>query len=183
MEENVQIENEIENKRKLPEEVKNKIRVNFFVNIICSIVLMLLMLLINTLFRVIDVNKFIIYVKSLSIIEILATVFILEIAYRKDNTKIMFYGLELLVFSIITMYIPYIYTNFGFSIRSIVVFSPLYYIVYYIFKSLLYGKKAKKEYLNSLSDVKEILQEEEDGYLDEDSAKLLKKKKEQESKK
>ena len=86
----------------------------------------------------------------------------------------MFYGIELLAFSIIIMYIPYVYMHMPEMTRKIFMLTPIYFAIYYVAKSIIINRKITKEYLDGLSDVKEIVKDDEKGYLDEESTKIIK---------
>lgn len=173
-EKEILMEEEIENKRKLSQEAKDKMNEIIFLNFNISIILMLIMIAINIAFLNIMPNKFIMIIKSFSIFSILVTITMFESAYRKESISKMFYGIELLAFSIIIMYIPYVYMHMPEMTRKIFMLIPIYFAIYYVAKSIIINRKITKEYLDGLSDVKEIVKDDEEGYLDEDSTKIIK---------
>lgn len=175
MEKEIQIEKELENKRKLSKEVKDDINKKVFINLDFSILYMMLMISINILYLNIDLPEFITGVKLFSVLSIVVTVAVFEAAYRKENIEIMFYGIELLIFSIIVMYIPYIYIYLEDKIRQIFMLTPVFFAIYYVAKSIFITLKLSIDYRNNISDVKEIVKDEENSsYLDEESTKIIK---------
>lgn len=53
--------------------------------------------------------------------------------------------------------------------------TPVFFAIYYVAKSIFMNIKISREYLNNLSDVKEIVKDDENSsYLDEESTKLIK---------
>ena len=175
MEKEIQIEKELENKRKLSKEVKDDINKKVFTNLDFSILYMMLMISINILYLNIDLPEFITGVKLFSVLSIVVTVAVFEAAYRKENIEIMFYGIELLIFSIIVMYIPYIYIYLEDKIRQIFILTPFFFAIYYVEKSIFITLKLSIDYRNNISDVKEIVKDEEkSSYLDEESTKIIK---------
>lgn len=60
---------------------------------------------------------------------------------------------------------------------------PVYYGVYYSIKNYIIYKKEVFKYQNNLSDVKELVKNDDEGYLEEDSTKILKEIKQLEQKK
>ncbi len=175
MEKEIQIEKELENKRKLSKEVKDDINKKVFTNLDFSILYMMLMISINILYLNIDLPEFITGVKLFSVLSIVVTVAVFEAAYRKENIEIMFYGIELLIFSIIVMYIPYIYIYLEDKIRQIFMLTPVFFAIYYVEKSIFITLKLSIDYRNNISDVKEIVKDEEkSSYLDEESTKIIK---------
>ena len=175
MEKEIQIEKELENKRKLSKEVKDYINKKVFTNLAFSILYMMLMIAINILYLNIDLSEFITGVKLFSVLSIVVTIAVFEFAYRKESVEIMFYAIELLAFSIIVMYIPYIYIYLEDKIRQIFMLTPVFFAIYYVAKSIFITIKFSLNYKNNISDVKEIVKDEEDSsYLDEESTKIIK---------
>jgi prepilin signal peptidase PulO-like enzyme (type II secretory pathway) len=174
-EEEVQIEKEIEDRRKLTDEAKQNIKNKIFKNLILSVIYMLVIIAINVVFLKISTNIFSITAKVASVVSMVITVILFEIAYRKENLEMALYAIELMVISIIIMYIPYAYIHMGENIRKALMLSPAYIFVYYVIKNIVTNIKLRKDYLNSLSDIKEIVKDDENtSYLDEDSKKIIK---------
>lgn len=171
----VLMEKELENKRKLTKEVKENMNKMIFINLNIAILFMLIMIGINIAYLNVSSEKFILFIKLFSILSVFSSVLTFEIAYRKESVSKMFYGIELLVFSIIIMYIPYVYLHMPQMVKQILMLAPLYFSIYYVAKSIFINRKVTREYINNLSDVKEIVKDEEnDSYLDEESTKIIK---------
>ena len=177
MEKAILMQLEIEEKRKLPIEVKEKIDTSVFHNFIMAIIVMLYLCSINLLFYFVSETEFISYIKILALGIIMVTVITFEIAYRRDSSKICIIGIELLVCSIISLYIPYIYLHSSIITRTITMCVPIGFAIYYVAKAIIIYIKDEYQYRNNLSDVKEIIKDEKfDSYLDEDSKKTIKEK-------
>ena len=173
----VLMEKELENKRKLTKEVKENMNKMIFINLNIAILFMLIMIGINIAYLNVSSEKFILFIKLFSILSVFSSVLTFEIAYRKESVSKMFYGIELLVLSIIIMYIPYVYLHMPQMVKQILMLAPLYFSIYYVAKSIFINRKVTREYINNLSDVKEIVKDEEnDSYLDEESTKIIKEK-------
>lgn len=171
----VLMEKELENKRKLTKEVKENMNKMIFINLNIAIAFMLIMIGINIAYLNVSSEKFILFIKLFSILSVFSSVLTFEIAYRKESVSKMFYGIELLVFSIIIMYIPYVYLHMPQMVKQILMLAPLYFSIYYVAKSIFINRKVTRDYINNLSDVKEIVKDEEnDSYLDEESTKIIK---------
>ena len=174
MEKEKLMEKEIEEKRKITDEVKKKIDSEVFYNFLLAVVIMIYMFFINFGFLNLKIEAFKIYIKILTLILASLTIFFFEFSYRKDNLKYTLTGIELLVCATIVVYIPYIYMRTNKVIKQLVMLVPLYYGVYYSIKNYIIYKREVFKYQNNLSDVKEIVKNEEESYLEEDSKKLLK---------
>ena len=92
-----------------------------------------------------------------SIVLLIFTLAIFEIAYKKDNNSIAICGIEMLAISIFTLFSPYIFFKFSneviYSIMAIIA-------VYYIVKILRIYQLEKKKYLLELSDITYIVKKE-----------------------
>ena len=167
----------IAKKRELPTEVKNAINSKIFKNIIMAIIFVNILIVINVMYTSSIETAFVSVTKGIGFATILGVVIIFEAAYRKDDSELIANGIEAIVLSVFIMYIPYVYLLVNSETRMWLMLMPVCFVIYYIFKCIIIKSRIKREYLNSLSDVKEILQEEETGYLEEDSKKILKERK------
>ena len=171
----------IKDRKALPIELKEKMKDDIFFNCLVFIVILIITLIINVSFKKLSIRDFEKYIDIVQIICGFGSVAGLEIAYRKDSGKMGIYGIELLIFSISVLFVPYMYivkSNINFMRNVILVF-----LVYYLAKSigtLLY--KRNKYLKENMSDIKELVKEEKEGYIDEESTKTLKEQKLKEEK-
>lgn len=151
---------EITKKRKMTKEVKEKINQRIFCNCLVAIGIMLYICAIDVVYIYAKQEVVTIALKVFAMIFIAVTVGTFELAYRKDNGKMAVVGIELLIFSVIILYIPKIYVNVDQLLCQILLLTPLFCSIYYIAKSMMIYLKTEKEYQNNLSDVKEIVKDE-----------------------
>ena len=112
---------------------------------------------------------------------IIITVIDIELAYRKDSKKLWLIGVELLACGILSLYIPYIYIHTTAYLRNCVMVLPAVLLIYYAFKSLIIFKQNQFKHRNNLSDVRDLLNDDErKSYLDEKSTKTYRAKMEEE---
>ena len=155
------IEKEINEKTKLPNEVKEKIKKEVFTNIAVAsvIILYLIFIILGSVgsvknVRAIDLNIF-------SIIFLGMTIFLFEVAYRKDDGKLAIYGIESLIVAIFTLFLPYIIFELNKTDKKYYLMASIYIASYYILKSIVIAIKTKNKYMNSnISDIKEIVKKE-----------------------
>ena len=172
---------EIEEKRKLPQDVKEKIKTNIFHSLVAAVIILAYLAAINVLYYTFEQNVFEYYMKYFALGIIVVTVFDLELAYRKDSKKLWVIGVELLACGILSLYIPYIYIHTTTYLRNFVMILPAVLLIYYAFKSMMIFKQNQFKHRNNLSDVKELLSNDErKSYLDEKSTKSYKAKLEEE---
>lgn len=177
------MQKEIENKRKLPKELKESINKSIFHNLIIAIIIMVYLCTINVLFYILDSDNFEQKMKFFALGIIIITVGFFEIAYRRESKRVCIIGIELLICSIISLYIPYIYLHTNEVLRKITMILPVFLAIYYVFKAILIYKGREIKYQSNLSDVKEILKEtEKQSYLEEESTKTFRENKKIEEK-
>ena len=177
------MQEEIENKRKLPKEVKEKINTHILRSLIAAIVIMAYFCVVNIAYKKLSGLLFEQAMKYIGLLMVLITIITFEFAYRKPEWKLTFIGIELLSCSILSIYIPYIYLHTSSSIKIAVLLLPVVLILYYIVKSFLIFKKQQYDYQSNLSDVKELLKNNEKvSYLEEKSKKSYREKIKQEEK-
>lgn len=182
------IEEEINEKRKMPKEVKESLRKEIFTNIIiCTcLVAYFLFLFLGSVdktkaVRVIDLKIF-------SIIYLAASIILFEMAYKKDNGKIAIHGIEILLVAIMTLFLPYIIFELDSKYQKIYYFVGEYIAVYYVIKCICIAIIRKRKYSKDVSDIKEIIKKEKRIIKDEDEKiiekpKSVAKSKNEESKK
>lgn len=167
------MQKEIENKRKLPEEIKKDIKKKILHNLILALIIILYLDAVNILFNKLENNMFEKIMKFVALGIDVITVILFEIAYRRKSKRIFIVGIELLICSIFSLYVPYIYlfTN----LKNVITICLEIIIIYYIIKAFIIFKGRQFEYQNNLSDVKEILKDsEKESYLEEESTKVFK---------
>lgn len=160
MEKSIKMVEELTEKRKLTSKVKTTLNKEIFINIIVAILIVTYYMILNIIYLNTDSNLANNITKIFSLVAIAITVFVFEFAYRKDSLKIMIFGIELFVCSVIILCIPKIYKQL-YNIKKIIfLFFPLFCVIYYFLKSWLIYKKIKFNYQNNLSDVREIMKED-----------------------
>lgn len=152
-----QLEKQIVNKKKLPQEEENKINKKIFENMIIADVLMAFFYLISLGSLNIETQIFITDLKVFSIGLIILTVILFEISYKKENGNLCIHGIECLVIAIFVLFSTYLYTVY---IKEFYMYVSIFaYIsgIYYAIKSIIIYRKMKKKYIESLSDIDEII--------------------------
>ena len=184
MEENeILMQKEIEAQRRLPIAVKQDIGKKSLNNMITAITILVYFLITNILFFNIPQNIFLVIVKILASISAIATIAAFEIGYRKKNDSLFLNGFEFLVFSVILLYLPYIYIYKDAIAKLFLMLTSVFFTVYYIIKIGVIYVKTKINHKNNLSDIRDLLKPEDKGYLHEESNKTLKIRREEEIRK
>jgi len=90
--------------------------------------------------------KFLTNLKSIVIIEIIATIVILEIAFRKKYSFLMVHGIEMMLLACYTLGLYHLYANDSDKTRMVLLGGVLAIVVYYLIKSLIIRFKRIDEY-------------------------------------
>ena len=155
------IEEEINEKTKLPEKVKGSIRKEVFINITIAIgmILYFVFLIIGSVgttknIRIVDFNIF-------SIILLATSIILFEISYRKQKGKLAIHGIETLLVAILTLFLPYIIFELDpIYEKHYMIGIAICISLYYVIKSIYISIKSKNGYMDNISDIKEIVKKE-----------------------
>ncbi len=142
------------------EENDKIIRKKIFENLIIAVAVMLYFIIINFSYLRLEENIILNVTKIASLIVLLFSIVIFEIAYHKDSGKITIYGIEILILSIHSLTIWNAINKINTSFQTYIVFSAYGFAIYYILKSMLIYTNEKRKYLKSLSDIHEIVSNE-----------------------
>ena len=136
---------------------KQKISENVFENILIAVAIMLYFILINFSYYRLEENFLVIELKVLSAIVLILGIIFLEKAYHKDSGKIAINAIELLFLSGHTLSIMHVVEVNNFIFTDYILISSYIFSVYYLVKSIIIFTKERREYLKSLSDIREIV--------------------------
>lgn len=136
---------------------EKKLNKRIFANLILAVSITLYFCIINLGYKNIAKDTFISDLQVFSTTILVASIVLFEKSYKKEDEKLCLYGIEMLVLAIITLLMPYIYFYSTDSIRIICSCLSIYLSIYYVAKCMIIQKKARKQHLDNLSDVKEIV--------------------------
>ena len=137
-----------------------KVSEKIFENIIIALAIMLYFIIINFSYYRLDQNILQIELKILSVIILLLSITIFEIAHKKDSGKIAIFGIETLIISAHALSIMHVVQIIHIKFTNYIVISSFVFVIYYILKAILLYTIDKRKYLKSLSDIKEIVNNE-----------------------
>ena len=142
-------------------EKKDKINKEIIHNILIGIVIFIYLVILNIALDKIPIERLEMDFKILSCILICLSVFLFEISYKKDNTKIMYHAIEIAILAFLTLTITYYSKMFNYNSRIYVQITAYLFAGYYILKDIIIYTKYKKKYVSSLSDIAEIIKKDE----------------------
>ena len=141
-------------------EKKKKVNKNIFENMIIAVAIILYFIIINFAYLRLNETEILIGLKVLSIIILFLSITIFEVAYRKDDGILAIHGIEMLVLALHTLSINHVIQIAKLEFTTYVLISSYIFILYYIIKSIIINTIEKRNYLKSLSDIKEIVNNE-----------------------
>lgn len=148
---------ELETKKELPESEEEKINKKVFENLVIADVVMLFLYFIALGALNIETNAYLTDLRVFSVALITFTIILFEYSYRKENGNICIHGIECLALAIVTLLSIYLYTLYFKRFHMIIASVSLVFAVYYVGKSIIIYRKMKKQYINSLNDINEII--------------------------
>lgn len=147
-------------KTNILKKIKQIISQNVFINLIYITLITIYYIFFNIIKKYINPDIFLIYIKITSFVFLILTILIFEKAYKDDNDAIALNGLEFLVLSIFSLLILYIPRVFKISDTTYILSGLCLFIAYYVIKNILIYTRERKEELDKLSDIKEIVKDE-----------------------
>lgn len=143
------------------EKENNKlIRKKIFKNLIIAIAMMIYFIIINFSYIRVDENLLLHGIKIASLVILFISIVTFEIAYNKDSGSIAINGIEVLVLAIHTLTIRIVVNKFKIDFDKYILYSTYTFAIYYVLKSMIIYTIEKKKYLDSLSDIHEIVNNE-----------------------
>ena len=169
----IELENieKIKEKRELSKEAKDKIIGRVVANSAIGIAICILIYTFKIASNLL-VKEAATFVYNVYSIEILVfALILLEIAYKKDSGKWAASGMEMLVLAVFMLFSPYIYLKFNNKIMYPIIATVA---IYYIAKVIAIYFMEKKQYLNDISDIQDIIKKEsQDDKAQEEKTKIL----------
>lgn len=148
-------------KNKIPKEVSQEILKKIFRNILKAIGIMIYFVVLNLAYNTMKQERLIGDIKVFAGVFLLIGILIMEKAYKKDSGESAISAIELICLSLHTLSIMHVITLFKYDFRIYLLTSSYVFSIYYVLKAIIIYTKERKRYLNSLSDVSEIVKEDE----------------------
>lgn len=97
-------------------------------------------------------------IKISSLFILFLSIGIFEVAYHKDEDSLAITGIEVLALAIHTLTSFNVINKIGFTFDNYMLVSCFIIFIYYLLKSIIIYTNEKREYLKSLSDISEIVE-------------------------
>ena len=142
-------------------EIGEKTIKDIYINIVKAIVIIFYFLVINLIYENVDINILNTGIQCFSILILFGAIYFFEKAYKKDDFNLTIEGIELLILAILSLTIEHNTTKYDFEFKPYVLTISYIFASYFVLKGLVIYTKEKKKYVDSLSDVREIVKKEE----------------------
>lgn len=150
------IENEIKNNNMTYKEEIAKSYKDIFINIMYANAIVIYFILLIIARKLAIPTIFFNIIRACSIILILLTVGIFEIAYKKDSGKYAVKGIEFMFLSISTLITLKVFLHYNNKLISFMTSIALLFAIYYVGKSIVIYIKQKKEAKKYKNDIRKI---------------------------
>lgn len=143
-------------KIKIDKESIRKIAINLSLAIFCVIYF----LIINIAYNSLSIETFEKVTHIFSGIFVLVGIIFLEKLYKEESGKKAITAIEFFTLGIHSISLIYVMSKYKIELKEYLIGSSYIFSIYYIIKTIIIYFKARKKYLSSLSDVKEIVKKE-----------------------
>ena len=134
------LEEEIKNKKKLPQEEKKAIFKKCLINTILLIILLMYLIGLQIGEQNIETGTYITTLKIFSIILIIGTTIMFEISYKTNKNNIIIHSIEILTLSFFTLFLISGYSIYYGNFYKITITGMIASGIYYILKNILIVK-------------------------------------------
>ena len=147
--------------KKLPKEISQEILKKMFKDLLKAVCIMLYFIILNLAYSTIKQERLVGDIEIFAGAFLVVGIVFLERAYKKDSGSIALTGIEFLVLSLHSLSIMHIITLFKYDFRFYLLTSSYIFSIYYVLKAILLYTKGRKAYLDSLSDISEVVKKDE----------------------
>lgn len=156
-----EIEKKIKANNKMSPNEKQKLNRKIFLNFFISAIVMFVFIFILMGYSNIPNNSYIIDLKVFSIIAIVVTIIIFEIAYKKDSGNFTILGIESLIASFIILSLYYVLENNIYDYKKYLIMMVGIFMMYYLLKIIVIYIRDVHKYRKNANDIKKIIKKEE----------------------
>lgn len=157
----IQKEDKQVNNKKIPKEISQEILKKIFKNLLKAIGIMFYFIILNLAYSTMKQERLAGDIKVFAGTFLIVGMLFLEKAYKKEKGSIAITGMEFLFLSLHSLSIMHVIALFKYDFRFYLLTSSYLFSIYYVLKAIILYTKERKDYLNSLSDISEIVKKDE----------------------
>lgn len=148
-------------KEKLQMKENNIVLKKIFYNLIIAIVVMAYFVILNFAYANVNTETITLGMKISTLVIMLVGIIFLEIAYKKDSETFALNGIEFLVLAAHSLSIKHVVQILNLDFQLYVLVSSYLFSIYYVLKTIIIYTNDKRKYLKGLSDIPDIVKDEE----------------------
>ena len=142
-------------------EINEKYMKKIYLNILKAILIIFYFFVLNLACQNISAEHLEKGIELCTMIFLFISIFIFEVAYRKDDDDLAIQGIETLVLSAYTLTSQHITKKYNFNFKNYFLFASYIFAIYFILKCIVIYTKGRKEVAQNYSDIKEIVKKDE----------------------
>ena len=154
------VKKEEKKKNKIPKEISQEILKKMFGNLLRAILIMFYFIILNLAYSTMQSERLVGDIEVFAGAFLVVGIIFLERAYKKDDGSMGITGVEFLFVSLHSLSIMHVITLLKYDFRFYLLTSSYIFSIYYVLKAIILYTKGRKDYLNSLSDISEIVKKE-----------------------
>ncbi|MBR0490595.1 MAG: hypothetical protein IJJ82_00920 [Clostridia bacterium] len=152
--------NKQENK-KISKLVDKKTAKKVFSNLIIAVLVMAYFCIISAVYDNIHETGIIGVIKIATMVFLGIALILIEFAFKRESKTLLIHTFEALAIALHSLTIVYVTRVFNLDFKRYILVSSYIFSIYYVLKAIIINTKARKEYLNNLSDISDIVKKDE----------------------
>ena len=142
-------------------EVDEKFLKKIYLNVLKAIIVVVYILVMNLACENMETQYFERGVQLCTMIFLFISIFIFELAYRKDEDDLAIQGIEILILSAFILTSKHISKKFNFDFKNYSLVASYIFAIYFVLKGIVVYTKGRREMAEDLSDIREIVKKDE----------------------
>ena len=132
-----------------------------YLNVLKAIIVVVYFLVMNLACENMETQYFERGVQLCTMIFLFISIFIFELAYRKDEDDLAIQGIEILILSAFILTSKHISKKFNFDFKNYSLVASYIFAIYFVLKGIVVYTKGRREMAEDLSDIREIVKKDE----------------------
>lgn len=142
-------------------EVDEKFLKKIYLNVLKAIIVVVYFLVMNLACKNMETQYFERGVQLCTMIFLFISIFIFELAYRKDDDDLAIQGIEILILSAFILTSKHISKKFNFDFKNYSLVASYIFAIYFVLKGIVVYTKGRREMAEDFSDIREIVKKDE----------------------
>ena len=150
-----------EKRENISKDIDQKASKKVFINLIIAVAFMAYFCVFSVVYKQWLHDSIEDFIKIATMVFLIISLILIEIAYKKSSETVVIHAFEALALAIHSLTTMYITKINNFDLNNYILMSSYGFSIYFVLKTIIITTKARKEFLNGLSDISEIVKKEE----------------------